>query len=109
MSEWDLVPKFKPAAPPPILGDRSARAQLYKPYAACWIASDDLPRVLSFHHTRKTAERSCRDSLHDTSSPEVNHHTRFYIWDSSLPWNPDSLHSWTPIAERPRDQWVLSL
>lgn len=107
MSEWDHVAKFKPAAPPFL--ERTREAALYKPYVACWINPRNEVCPLGTAHTRRAAERACRNSMRDNCDPVVNHHTRFYIWDSSLPWNPESLHAWTPIAERPRDQWVLSL
>jgi len=107
MSEWDHVAKFKPAAPPYF--EQSREMWLKRPYILCWINPRNEVSALGASHLRKTAERKARTSMLDSSSRDVNHHTRFYIWDSSLPWNPDDLYSWTPIAERARDQWHLKL
>jgi len=105
MSAWDRVPRYKPSVPPFV--EQSPEARLKRPYVATWINSAGYAVPLGCFHLRKAAERRCRDSMRDGATPSENHHTRFYIYDSSYPrWAPDSPHCWTPIAERPRDQWV---
>jgi len=107
MSEWDRVAKYKPSAPPP-LPPQTRNGRLKNRFASVWIGVGDVPGVLGMHHLRKGALYSIRRSMHDFASSELNHHTRFYTWDTSLPWNPDDIASWTPTAERPRDQWIPS-
>lgn len=126
MSAWDRTPRFKPNSPPLIEPDDwRAEHSRPRPYVRCWVESSmtaaelrDAPqttilipwgfvRAMSRHSLRKTTERRCRESMTDGSSPELNKHWFFYIWDDSRPWNPDDIACWTPIAERPRDQWVM--
>lgn len=105
MNEWDQVARYKPVAPPHV--QQTYAMALKRPYIACWINSQGVAVPLSHSHLRKNAEKRCRESMYDRSSPSENHPTRYYIWDSSFPrWEPGNLHCWTPIAELPRNQWV---
>lgn len=107
---WDREARFIPAAAP-VFHHRNREAKLRQPYVGVWINSLDMPvPVTRFGcHLRKNAEVTLRRLMNDDSSHEMNHHTRYYIWDSSFPgWNPRDLNCWTPIAARPRDQWVPS-
>lgn len=108
MSEWDRTPRYKPSAPPDLSRVHATRvAPLQRPYVACWINSQGVPVALGAFHLYKAAVTCCRKSMNDNSTPTENHHSRFYVYDSSRKaWNPDDLHCWTPVAERLRDQWV---
>jgi hypothetical protein len=75
---------------------------------ACWITETGEASVLGAFHLYKSAVAHCRTSMNDGSSLPVNHHSRFYVWDSSRePWNPDDIQCWIPVADFPRNQWVL--
>lgn len=108
MSEWDQIARYRPATPPYFVHPTRASA-LRDPYIACWINSAGVAVALSRRgcHLRKSALALIRSCMHDGSSPEMNKADRYYIWDSSfVGWNPHNLNCWTPVAERPRDQWV---
>lgn len=101
--------KYAPSEPP-IFQHATRDGALARPYVPCWINSQGVAVALSTrgNHLRKGALTTIRTHMLDGSTHTENHHTRFYIWDSSLPWNPHNLNVWTPVAERPRDQWVPS-
>lgn len=105
-SEWDRMPRYTPERPP-YKPEQSREMELRRYIAAVWIGPAGDPRVLGMHHLRKGAEKHCRESMRDYSSEELNRHTRFYVWDSTRPWNPDDIRTWTPIARWPRHQYVL--
>ena len=107
MNEHDRKPMFKPTHSP-YLAPVSRETELKRPYIACWINSHDVPVPIGRFHMRKSAVCRCRSAMLDDSTGGVNHHTRFYVYDSSLPWDTSNLNSWCPIAERLRDQWIPS-
>jgi len=100
---------FKPTEEPVGL-EQSPGMRLKRPYGVYWVNSRGVAVPLSKRgfHLRKTALAFIRAQMLDGSSHDFNHHTRYYIRDMSLPWNPDSLYCWTPVTERPRDQWAPS-
>ncbi len=107
MSEWDCVAKHQPVDEP--LGiEQTYRAVLERRFVPYWINSVGEAKPLSTRgfHLRKSCLTTIRRHMQDGSSSEMNHHTRYYVRDLSLPWNPSSPYCWMPVAERPRDQWV---
>lgn len=110
MNEYDRVALYKPAQPP-FFEYPNAESALRQPYVPCWINSQGVavPLATRGSHLRKSALATIRRHINDGSAPELNHHTRYYIWDTSrTPWNPDDLNCWTPTAERPCNQWTPS-
>jgi hypothetical protein len=107
--DWNRQARYVPTVPP-VFQHRNREAKLRQPYVGVWITSTGQPAVITPYgcHLRKSVETTIRRHMIDGSSSEMNHHTRYYIWDTSIAWSPESLNCWTPIAERPRDQWVPS-
>ena len=102
---------IQPSQPPELVSPRTREAQLARPFMACWINSVGRPTILTPNgcHLRKTAYAAIRKAMNDGSDHRVNHHTMYYVWDTSWPtWQPANPYCWTPVAERPRDQWVPS-
>lgn len=84
----------------------NARAAFNYPYLAVW-SSLDASHTAAFAacKMRKTAEKLCRAAIADHSRWQSDH-TQFYIWDTRLGWNTESLACWTPIAPAPAQQWI---
>lgn len=105
MKRSDRIAVHQPAqAPvkPPLLAERKAHVRP-KRFASIWIDSG-APRVLAMHMLRKGAEARCREMINEAVGEDASP-TLYYIWDTFRPWEPANIARWTPIAERPRDQW----
>lgn len=107
MNEWDRKPRYTPSEPPHFT-HATREGALARPYVPCWINSQGVASPLGTrgNHLRKGALTIIRQSMQDGSTHTENHHTRYYIWDTSIPWDAHNLNCWTPVAERPCDQWV---
>jgi hypothetical protein len=96
---------------PPIFTHRTREEALKSPYVPCWVDLQGIARPLTTHgyhrysHAVSVLERTGDERRNDPHSDQ--HHSRFYVWDSSVPWNPRSLMSWIPLAAKSADQYVL--
>lgn len=110
MSYFSRYPYHSPVRRPDLgVVHKSEDGRLRRPYILVWFTTQDEPKAVSSHHLYRTAVKRAREMMtRDDSSVEMNRHTRFYVWDSSLGWNPSHAAIWIPIAENAIDQYVLS-
>lgn len=108
MSVHSRFARYKPAVAPWLEHVHRFRgASLTRPYVAVWINSIGHPSAMAACKNYSSAVIQCRNHMNLGGTPSEAHHTRYYVYDSSYAtWEPDNLACWTPIAERPRDQWI---